>query len=167
MPCLQYLLGLVFPSLQENNIILDTISQIPIVPQIPQWEHCIATFDNDYTHTPKSDESQRHILITEVKSHLENRYPLHLKIFTDGSVLDSKNSGAAFVIPSLKVQKSFYLGKQLSVFSCELYAIFMSLSFILSCPLDMFNILICVDSKSVLIALQSWNSKVRRELIFE
>jgi hypothetical protein len=37
MPCLQYLLGLVFPSLQENNIILDTISQIPIVPQIPQW----------------------------------------------------------------------------------------------------------------------------------
>ena len=38
-------------------------------------------------------------------------YQNHIKIFTDGSVLDSLDSGAGFVIPELKVQKSFYLGK--------------------------------------------------------
>ena len=40
-----------------------------------------------------------------------DNYQNHIKIFTDGSVLDSLESGAGFVIPELKVQKSFYLGK--------------------------------------------------------
>ena len=35
----------------------------------------------------------------------------YIKIFTDGSVLDSLDSGAGFIIPELKAQKSFYLGK--------------------------------------------------------
>ena len=39
--------------------------------------------------------------------------------------MDSLDSGAGFVIPDLKVQKSFYLGKGVSIFTFELYAILM------------------------------------------
>ena len=42
---------------------------------------------------------------------------------SDGSVLDSLDIGAGFVISDLKVQKSFYLGKAFSIFTSELYAI--------------------------------------------
>ena len=50
----------------------------------------------------------------QVREHLNNKYQNHIKIFTDGSVLDSLDIGAGFVIPELKVQKSFYLGKGFS-----------------------------------------------------
>ena len=69
--------------------------------------------------------------------------------------------GAGFVISDLKVQKSFYFRKGFSIFTSELYAIFMALSYICNIPLAIFNILICVDSKSVVLyALQNWGCKV-------
>ena len=46
--------------------------------------------------------------MSHVREHLNNKYQNHIKIFTDGSVLDSLDIGAGFVIPELKVQKSFY-----------------------------------------------------------
>ena len=64
------------------------------------------------------------ILAIHVREHLNNKYQNHIKIFTDGSVLDSLDSGAGFVIPELKVQKSVYLGKGFSILTSELYAIF-------------------------------------------
>ena len=48
-------------------------------------------------------------------------------MFTNGSVLGSLDSGAGYVIPDLKVQKSFYLGKGFSIFTSKLYAILMAL----------------------------------------
>ena len=53
-------------------------------------------------------------------------------------VLDSLDSGAGLVIPDLKVQKSFYLGKSFSTFSSELYAILMILNHICNIPLAIF-----------------------------
>ena len=63
----------------------------------------------DYTDLKKSESTN--ILAIQVREHLNNKYQNHIKIFTDGSVLDSLDSGAGFVISDLKVQKSFYLGK--------------------------------------------------------
>ena len=102
-----------------------------------------------------------------VKEHISVTYPSHLKIFTDGSVMDSLDSGAAFVIPDMKLQKSFYLGNGYSIFTAELFAIFMALQFIADLPIAIYSILFCVDSVSVLRALNNWNSRVRRDLIFE
>ena len=80
---------------------------------MPQWEHINAKFDTDYTDLKKSEATN--ILTIEAREHLINSYQNHIKIFTDGSVLDSLDSGAGFVIPELlKVQKSFYLGKVFS-----------------------------------------------------
>ena len=71
---------------------------------MPQWEHTNAKFDTDC----KNSES-KNIIIMEAREHLNiSTYPNHIHIFTDGSVLDLLDSGAGFVIPDLKVQKSFY-----------------------------------------------------------
>ena len=67
-------------------------------------------------------------------------------MFTNGSVLGSLDSGAGYVIPDLKVQKSFYLGKSFSIFTSKLYAILMALNYRCNIQLAIFNFCICVDS---------------------
>ena len=73
---------------------------------MPHWEHINAKFDFYYTDLKKSEYTN--ILTIEVRKHIINHYQNHIKIFTDGSVLDSLDSGAGFVIPELKVQKSLF-----------------------------------------------------------
>ena len=64
---------------------------------MPQWEHINAKFDTDCTDLKKGESTN--ILTIEVREHLIDNYQNHIKIFTDGSVLDSLDSGAGFVIP--------------------------------------------------------------------
>ena len=111
--------------INECNIDIKSIPILPTSPQMPQWEHINAKFDTDYTDLTKSESTN--ILAIHVREHLNNKYQNHIKIFTDGSVLDSLDSGAGFVIPDLKVQKYFYLGKDFSIFTSELYAILMAI----------------------------------------
>ena len=151
--------------LQENNIDSASIPCLPLVPQIPPWEHKQAKFDTDYTDI-KKDEDQN-LLTAEVRCHLASQYSNHLKVFTDGSVLETGKCGAAFVIPDLKIQKSFHLGKGFSIFTCELMAILMALNYLVTVSFDIYNIVFYVDSKSVLLALKHWNCKVRKDIIFE
>ena len=113
-------------SIKECNIDIKPIPVLPTSPQMPQWEHINAKFHTDYTDLKKSESTN--ILAIQVKEHLNNKCQNHIKIFTDGSVLVSLDSGTAFVIPDLKVQKSFYLGKGFSIFTSELYAILMALN---------------------------------------
>ena len=121
---------------------------------MPQWEHINAKFDTDYTDLKKSESTN--ILAIQVREHLNNKYQNHIKIFTDSSVLDSLDGGAGFVIPDLKVQKSFYPGIYFNflffIFTSELYAILMTLNYICNIQLAIHNFVICVDSKSVLCA---------------
>ena len=99
--------GYVFRPILFSLFISDLPLHVKTSHQRPQWEHINAKFDTDYTDLKKS--SSTNILTIEVREHLINSYQNHIKSFTDGSVLDS-DSGAGFVIPELKVQKSFYLG---------------------------------------------------------
>ena len=85
---------------------------------MPQWEHINAKFDTDYTDLKKSESTN--ILAIQVREHLNHKHQNHIMIFADGSVLDSLDSGAGFVIPKLKVQKYFCLGKGFSIFTSEL-----------------------------------------------
>ena len=82
---------------------------------MPQWEHKNAKFDTDYTDSKKSENTN--ILLIEAIEHLSNSYPNHIKKITGCSLLDSLDSGAGFVIPDLKVKKSFYLRKGFSIFT--------------------------------------------------
>ena len=131
---------------------------------IPKWELYRANYDTDYTNFKKCDGP---LLPAFVKSHIYDTYRNHLKVYTDGSVLDNRLSGSAFIIPSLKIEKSYHLGKNFSIFTAELVAIIMALNCLLDFPFCVFQILFCVDSKSVLQALKLSNTKVRNELIQE
>ena len=132
--------------INECNIDIKSIPVLPTSPQMPQWEHINTKFDTDYTDLKKSESTN--ILSIQVREHLNNNYQNHIKIFTDSSFQDSLDSGAGFVIPELKVQKSFYLGKCFSIFTSELYAILMALNYICNIQLAIYNFVICVDSKS-------------------
>ena len=112
--------------------------------------------DTDYTDLKKIESTN--ILTAEVREHLINNYQNHIKIFTDGSVLDSLDNGAGFVIPELKIQKSFYLGKVFSIFTSELYSVLMALNYICNFQLAILDFFICVDSRSVLYALKDWKT---------
>jgi ribonuclease HI len=82
--------------------------------------------------------------------HLEH----HLKIFPDGSKQTSGHVGCAFTIPSLIISKGFKLNNDVSIFSSEVFAIYMALSYVSEFPdLDP-KIAILTDSKSALQALQ-------------
>ena len=152
--------------INEYNIDIKSIPVLPTSPQLSQWEHINARFETDYTDLKKSESTD--ILAPQVREHINNKYLNHIKILTDNSVLDSLNSVAGFVIPELKVQNSFYLGKFfLSIFTSELYAILMALNYICNIHLAIYNFVICVDSKSVLCALKSWNCKMRGDIFYE
>ena len=113
---------------KEFNIDTASIRVLPVSSEMPQWEHINAKFDTDYTDLKKRESTN--ILAIQISEHLNNKYQNHIKIFTDGSVQDSLDSGAGFVIPELlKVQKSFYLGKGFFIFTSDLYAILMALNY--------------------------------------
>jgi ribonuclease HI len=147
-------------SIDEINV-----AQVQYVSPVPTWELIKADFDIDYTTIKK--DTQPHVLAALAKSRLFDKYPQHLKIYTDGSVTDGNNAGSAFIIPALDARQSFYLGKDKSIFTAELVAILMGLTFISECPKTFFKLLVCVDSKSVLMAIQNINLKVRSDLILD
>ena len=70
--------------MEENSIDISKTPVFPVVPQVPPWEHKSANFDIDYTNI-KKDEDQN-LLTVEVRSHLEQHYYNHMKVFIDGSV---------------------------------------------------------------------------------
>ena len=117
MPSIQPIKNYINDLINECNIDIKSIPVLPTSPQISQLEHINAKSDTDYTDLKKSESTN--ILTIEVREYLINNYQNHIKIFTDGSVLDSLDSGAGFVIPELKVQKSFYLGKGFSIITSE------------------------------------------------
>ena len=81
--------------------------------------------------------------------------------------MEDGSAGSAFVIPSLKTEKSYHLGKGHSIFAAELVAILMALYYVIQLPVTVFNILFCVDSQSVLQSLQIYENRQREDLLFE
>ena len=122
-------------------------------------------FDTHYTSLKKSENIN--IISTTSRLHIIDNYDSHLQIFTDGSLLENNDCGAAFVIPQYNIEKSFYLGKYLSIFTAELTAIIMALNFILNFQTNFTNITLFVDSLSVLQSLENVNTKTRQELVYE
>ena len=66
----------------------------------------------------------------------------------------------------LKWRNLIIVGKHnYSVFTAELVAILMALHYTLYLLVSIFQVLVCVDSKSVLNALESLNMRVRAEIV--
>ena len=88
-----------------------------------------------------------HLIKSEGDILIDTEYQNFLKIYTDGSKYPQNNKNScAFVIPELKVSKGFKLQSHMSIFMCELTAIFLALNWIQDFkPL---NTVIFVDSLS-------------------
>ena len=80
--------------------------------------------------------------------------------------LDSGQTGCAFYIPGLKISKRFRLDDGVSVFTAELFAIYMALFQVMNMPVTVNAIVIFTDSKSSLDALKGWG-KNRESLVFD
>ena len=81
---LQPILNYTDSLMKENNIEVSATPVLPVVPQLPPWEHKSANFDIDYTDIKKDEDPN--LLNFEVRSHLEQHYHNHLKIFTSDSL---------------------------------------------------------------------------------
>jgi ribonuclease HI len=128
-----------------------SIAQMPVCP-VPPWLLKQATVFLDYSPITKKDQPL--LLTTHAKEFMHDHLEHHLKIFTDGSKQTSGHVGCAFTIPSLNISKGFRLNNDVSIFSSELFAIYMALSYVSEFPdLDP-KIAILTDSKSALQALQ-------------
>ena len=141
------------------------IAKRSLVSPIPPWELIRANFDLNNDELKKSDNP--HLLAASFRSRVHSQYPNHLKVYTDGSLTDNNMAGAGFVIPGLKKERSFHIGKDHSIFTAELVAILMALRYIVNLPMAIFQILFCVDSKSVLFTLKSMKSRDRCDLVIE
>jgi len=102
-----------------------------------------------------------------VNSHIDTHYSDHLKICTDGSKPDNEQVGAAFVIPAHNIEKIYHITSGVSIFTAELFAILMALNYFVPLLHKDLKIVLCVDSKSVLCALNSLNQNTRLEMITE
>ena len=113
--------------LKEVKEDIHNITPMPLYPKYPPWEHHIANFDDKYCTVGKNENSN--LLSIQAKEHLANVYSNHLQIFTDGSVSENGDCGSAYIIPALKVERSFHIGKDKSIFTCELLAILFALEY--------------------------------------
>ena len=114
-----------------------------------------------------SENKPPYILKNMVNAHIETYYNDYIHIFTDGSVLENGNAGSAFVIPKMKTEKQYHLGKHYSIFTAELVAILMALKHIDDLSITACKLLLCVDSKSALQVIENENAKIRIEMILE
>ena len=95
------------------------------------------------------------VLAVTARLCLEEKYQHHLKIFTDGFVMEDGAAGAAFVIPEFNNLAHSYSLPAVSVFTAELLAISMALQHISAIPVTPFAIVIYSDSKAALAAIKS------------
>ena len=107
------------------------------------------------------------ILTSLVKTHCLNTYSSHLHIYTDGSLLENNDCGAAFIIPQYRIVKSYYIGSLLSIFTAELTAIMMALTCLLDLIGENIKIVLFVDSLSVLKTLENFGLQTRADLVYE
>jgi hypothetical protein len=107
-----------------RDIHIESVSPVPFPPwHLESPEVCLDL----HQMCPKSNPPPLSKAIAT--EYIERNCSQSLNIYTDGSKTPDGDTGAAFVVPALKVSKGFRLPAHVSVFTCELIAILMSLFF--------------------------------------
>jgi ribonuclease HI len=150
---------------ESCNVPIDDLSIAKDTPLVPPWEIMTPIFDHEYIDIKKSDNPN--IVESLAKERLASVYNNHLHVYTDGSKIDGM-AGSGFVIPAFKISKSYHLGQFHSIFVAELVAILMSLSFLSSLSINFIQIVLCVDSKSVIQAISSpFRNSIHKNIMYE
>ncbi|XP_071141886.1 uncharacterized protein [Mytilus edulis] len=131
----------------------------------PPW-HLLKPNVSTQLHNIITKKDLPHLIKSEGDILIDTNYNNYIKIYTDGSKEpDSGKSSCAYVIPEFKIKKGYRLQNNLSVFTCELMAIFLALNWIQD--VQPLNVVIFVDSLSALQAIQGPLSKVNNLIIYD
>ena len=132
-----------------------------LLPSKPPWERSRLKLEWDLTQPVKKDQSDEEIKAIALNT-INTRYSNHLRIYTDGSKVESSTS-AAMWIPNMEVGERWKLdhGQSRSIMGAELYAISRALHWlVLNQPLlSITKVVVLSDSKSGILAIN--NTKVR------
>lgn len=128
----------------------------------PAWLREKPEIVYNYCRSNKTDAP--HLVAAMARELVGTRYQFHLGVYTDGSVQGGGRVGAAFVVPDLKVSRKYSLPVGTSIFTAEMGAILMALSFFANLRSLPTRVALFSDSKSALMALESGRGKQRAEM---
>ena len=94
--------------IDNSDVSSSNVNKLLLSTPIPSWELLSAQFDTDYSTIRKYENP--HLLTNIARSHIADNYPNHLKVCTDGSVLENGYAGAGFGIPHFKTENAFRFG---------------------------------------------------------
>ena len=138
--------------LSESGVCLTEIVQ-PVPTTIPLWEMEPPIVDLSLSETSKTH--QPNILITKAREKISNMSH-YMQIYTDGSKINNQ-VGSAFVLPQLGITKSYTLKSYHSIFTAELWALYMCLDYVNSMPCPPFKVAIFSDSKAAVLAIKHFS----------
>ena len=143
--------------LERWSIPEDTDVRQVVLPSLPPWEKSPIQLKPELSEYIQKDYSNDHIKAVAIST-IQEEYPCHLKIYTDGSKF-TESTSAAMWIPCLGVAESWKLdlGVDRSIMGAELFAIKQVLNWlILNQPLiQSQSVVILTDSRSGIMALES------------
>ena len=128
IPYLQPLRNYTDEIFQKCSIDICSICILPRTPILPSWEHNLGNFEIRHGDLQKNENSN--LLLNLIQEKMHSKYFGHLKVYTDGSVLESGDCGCGIYIPSLNFKRSYFMGKYYSIFSAELLAIHLALLYV-------------------------------------
>lgn len=100
-----------------------------------------------------------------VEERIQTGYQSYVAIYTDGSKDPSGRTAYAFTIPSLQVSINKRTSDYLAVYTVELIAIASALQWVEQVKLN--KVILCSDSSSVLLSIQSFSSRSRQDIVNE
>ena len=112
-----------------------------------------------------SKHSNLALLTTLARERLDTYYSDYQHIYTDGSISALEEVGCAFTIPSKQVTETFHLNSGTSIFTAELYAIYMACCYVANQPSSPTRNLVISDSLSSLQALAGRGNQNRKHLL--
>ena len=149
------------PLIKDIHISRSDIVPVPTCP-VPPWQMEKMRISDDFGSLNKTANTA--LISSLAKLKISTDYKYAFQVYTDGSKLENDSVGGAFYIPSLQITKHYRLNDGVSIFTAELFSIFMALSFITDFPHTIHDVVILSDSRSALQALKSCN-KNRREMV--
>ena len=152
-------------TITKANLDMAQVNKLQLSP-VPPWTLNMCSIDYKYLdlYTKHADQL---LMANLAKEKIHDNFSEHLRIFTDGSKLDNGNVGCAFFIPDFNIKRQFRLNNDISIFSAELFAIYMALSYLNDIPRSLTRVVLLTDSKSVLQSFDNTVSKNRFDMQLE
>lgn len=104
-------------------------------------------------------------LAAVVEDRIHTVYQNYVAIYTDGSKDPTGRTSYAFTIPSLQISNNRRTTDHLAVYTVELVAIVSALNWIELANIS--KVIVCSDSSSALMSIQSFSSQSRQDIINE